>query len=72
MWSARRGQRVPKWLGVIVLAWGLPFATVLPASPGWALPFIGGLLVIGDHGDTDRAQGRPSSFQNTILWSLGP
>ncbi len=54
VWSARRGQRVPKWLGGIVLAWGLPFVTVLPASPGWALPLIGGLLVVGDHGDTDE------------------
>lgn len=51
VWSARRGQRVPGWLGGIVLAWGLPFVTVLPASPGWAAPLIGGLLVAGDHGD---------------------
>jgi len=51
VWSARRGQRVPGWLGGIVLAWGLPFVAVLPASPGWAVPLIGGLLVAGDHDD---------------------
>ncbi len=54
VWSARRGRRVPRWLGGIVLAWGLPFVTVLPASPGWVIPLIGGLLVAGDHGDPEK------------------
>ncbi len=63
VWSARRGRRVPRWLGGIMLAWGLPFVTVLPASPGWAIPLIGGLLVAGDHGDPEELvsrQGRPN------------
>ena len=50
-WSAHRGRRAPGWLGGIVLAWGLPFVTGMPASPGWALPVIGGLILAGDMGD---------------------
>ncbi len=50
VWSAHRGRRVPGWLGGIVLAWGLPFATAMPASPGWAIPVIGGLIAAGDSG----------------------
>jgi len=50
VWSAHRRRRVPGWLGGIVLAWGLPFVTALPASPGWALPVIGGLIIAGDTG----------------------
>jgi hypothetical protein len=48
VWATRQGHRVPAWIGWIVLAWGLIFATALPASPGWLLPVIGGLIVIGD------------------------
>lgn len=48
VWSAHQRRRVPGWLGGIVLAWGLPFVTALPASPGWALPVIGGLIIAGD------------------------
>ncbi len=50
VWSALQRRRVPGWLGGIVLAWGLPFVTALPASPGWALPVIGGLIIAGDTG----------------------
>jgi hypothetical protein len=48
VWSARRGHRVPRWLGAIVLTWGLPFATGMPSSPGWPIPVIGGLIIAGD------------------------
>lgn len=48
VWSTRQGHRVPGWLGWILLAWGVPFVIVLPASPGWAFPVIGGLIVLGD------------------------
>ncbi len=48
VWSAHQRRRVPGWLGGIVLAWGLPFVTALPASPGRALPVIGGLIIAGD------------------------
>lgn len=37
LWSAHRGRQVPGWLGGIVLAWGLPFVTAMPTSPGWVL-----------------------------------
>jgi Family of unknown function (DUF6463) len=48
VWSTNQGYRVPAWLGWIMVAWGLIFATALPASPGWLLPLIGGLIVLGD------------------------
>ena len=48
VWSTQQGHRVPAWIGWIILAWGLIFATALPASPGWLLPVIGGLIVLGD------------------------
>jgi hypothetical protein len=48
VWSTHQGHRVPAWIGWIILAWGLIFATALPASPGWLLPVIGGLIVLGD------------------------
>jgi hypothetical protein len=48
LWSTRQGHRVPGWIGWIMLAWSLPFVTALPASPGWLLPVIGGLIVLGD------------------------
>ncbi|MDQ6636334.1 MAG: DUF6463 family protein [Candidatus Dormibacteraeota bacterium] len=50
VWSAHRRRRVPAWLGGIVLGWGLPFVTAMPASPGLAIPVIGGLIVAGDTG----------------------
>jgi hypothetical protein len=55
VWSTRQGYRVPRWLGGIVLAWGLPFVTAMPASPGWVLPVIGGLIVAGDTGREEPA-----------------
>lgn len=48
VWSARRRQRVPGWLGWILLVWGTPLVIVLPASPGWAFPLMGGLIILGD------------------------
>jgi Family of unknown function (DUF6463) len=48
VWSAHQGHRVPAWIGWIMLAWGLIFATALPASPGWLFLVIGGLIVLGD------------------------
>jgi Family of unknown function (DUF6463) len=48
VWSAHQGQRVPGWIGWIMLAWSLPFVTALPASPGWLFAVIGGLIVLGD------------------------
>lgn len=52
VWSTHQHQRVPGWIGWTVLAWGLPFVTTLPRSPGWAIPAIGGLIVLGDrHGN---------------------
>ena len=51
VWSAHRRRRVPGWLGGIVVAWGLPFVVGMPASPGWALPVIGGLILAGDKGE---------------------
>src|SRR5437763_3906882 len=53
VWSAHRRRRVPGWLGGIVLGWGLPFVTAMPASPGWAIPVIGGLIIAGDTGGRD-------------------
>jgi hypothetical protein len=46
--ATRQRQRVPGWIGWIVLAWGLLIATALPASPAWALVVTGGLIVLGD------------------------
>jgi hypothetical protein len=48
VWSAHQGRRIPGWLGGIVVAWGLPFVIGMPASPGWALPVIGGLILAAD------------------------
>jgi hypothetical protein len=48
VWSARQGQRVPGWIGWIMLAWSLPFVTALPASPGWLFAISGALIVLGD------------------------
>ncbi len=66
VWSPRR--RVPRWLGRIVLAWGLPFITVLPASPGWAIPLISGLLVAGDHGDPEKLVSRQGRADEPYCW----
>ncbi len=43
----RQKQRIPRWLGWLLLAWGSAIVTALPASPGWAIPIAGGLLVLG-------------------------
>jgi hypothetical protein len=48
VWSARQRQRVPGWIGWIMLAWSLPFVTALPASPGWLFAVSGALIVLGD------------------------
>lgn len=48
VWSARQRRRVPSWVGVALLAWGVPLVIVLPASPGWAIPAAGVLVVLGD------------------------
>ena len=48
VWSARQGQRVPGWIGWIMLAWSVPFVTALPASPGWLFAVSGALIVLGD------------------------
>jgi Family of unknown function (DUF6463) len=48
VWAARQGQRVPGWIGWIMLAWSLPFVTALPASPGWLFAVSGALIVLGD------------------------
>lgn len=48
VWATRQRQRVPGWIGWIVLAWGLIFATALPASPAWLLVVSGALIALGD------------------------
>lgn len=48
VWSSRRGQRVPGWLGWGIGAWGAVVATMLPASPAWLFLLVGGLIVLGD------------------------
>jgi hypothetical protein len=48
VWSARQRHRVPGWIGWTLLAWGVPVVITLPASPGWAIPVAGGLIVLGD------------------------
>jgi Family of unknown function (DUF6463) len=48
VWSARQRQRVPGWIGWIMLAWSVPFVTALPASPGWLFAVSGALIVLGD------------------------
>ncbi len=60
-WASHHGQRVPKWLGWIVLAWGVPFATALPASPGPIIPIIGGLLIAGDKGPRKSGPNRQAA-----------
>jgi Family of unknown function (DUF6463) len=52
LWATRQRQRVPGWIGWIVLAWGLLLVTALPASPLWALAVSGGLIVLGDRRST--------------------
>ncbi|GAA1385843.1 hypothetical protein GCM10009613_18920 [Pseudonocardia kongjuensis] len=46
--SARRRERVPAVVGWTMLAWGIPFAAMLPRSPAWLVPVTGALLVAGD------------------------
>lgn len=59
VWSARQDARVPGWVGWMLLAWGVPLVTALPASPGWAIPLMGTLLVLGDW-RRDRGPGQSS------------
>lgn len=47
--STQRGQRVPGWIGWSLVAWGVPLVAALPKSPGWAIPTIGALIVVGDN-----------------------
>lgn len=61
VWSERRGQRVPAWLGGTLLAWGLPMTVVLPRSPIWVVPAVGALLAIGDGGDGGDGDERGSA-----------
>lgn len=58
LWSAHRRQRVPGGLGWLLLCWGATVVTALPASPGWAIPVIGALLVAGDR---PRRRDRPAA-----------
>jgi hypothetical protein len=48
VWAARNEVRVPGGIGYLLGAWGLVLSTSLPASPGWALPVMGALLVAAD------------------------
>jgi hypothetical protein len=59
VWAARQGQRVPGWIGWILLAWSVPFVTALPASPGWLFAVSGALIVLGD-----RRRGRVVSMRS--------
>lgn len=46
--SARRGTRVPAWLGWALIGWGVPLGAALPKSPVWAVPLMGGLIIAND------------------------
>jgi Family of unknown function (DUF6463) len=48
VWSAHQRQRVPGWIGWLMLAWSVPFVTALPGSPGWLFAVSGALIVLGD------------------------
>ncbi|WP_129664702.1 DUF6463 family protein [Phytoactinopolyspora endophytica] len=48
VWSARRGSRVPAWLGWILLFYAVSAGIVLPASPIWAIALAGAFIVLGD------------------------
>lgn len=50
--SARRGDRVPAWLGWLLLSYGGIGGILLPKSPIWAVAAGGMLIVIGDHAAT--------------------
>lgn len=67
VWSARRGQRVPAWLGWILLAWSVPFLTALPRSPGWTIAVIGALVVAGD-----RRRNRSSRERAELRTAVAP
>ncbi|MDP3894760.1 DUF6463 family protein [Nocardioides sp.] len=60
LWSERHHQRVPGWLGWLLLSWGVPFVIVLPASPGWVIPLVGALVVLGDRRPRRTATPRPT------------
>jgi hypothetical protein len=58
-WNAFTLDESTSWIGWLTLAWGLPFAITLPASPGWAIPLIGGLIVLGDRRRSVEAGAQP-------------
>ncbi|PXX64289.1 hypothetical protein DFR70_105474 [Nocardia tenerifensis] len=60
VWSTRHHQRVPGWIGWLMLGWALLLATAVPASPAWALLVCGGLIVLGD-GKSSRPNGLPAA-----------
>ena len=55
LWSLRQGVRTPRWLGWLVVGWGVLLCTAVPASPAWVFLVIGALIVLGDRRrDRDR------------------
>lgn len=56
VWSANQGHRVPAAFGWGMAAWGVAAVSLLPASPGWIFPLIGGLIIAGDR---QRTRTRP-------------
>ena len=62
VWATRQDQRVPGWIGWLTMAWGLTFVITLPASPGWAIPLIGGLIVLGDRRRSVEAGAQPQAL----------
>jgi hypothetical protein len=62
VWAARNEVRVPGWVGGMLATWGLTLATALPASPGWVIPAMGGLLVWAD---AQRLRTAPTTSTST-------
>ncbi|WP_141717475.1 DUF6463 family protein [Nocardia altamirensis] len=48
VWATRHDQRVPGWLGWLLLTWAAILVTAMPGAPGWAILLIGALIVFGD------------------------
>lgn len=48
LWSVHRNQRIPAWLGYLLLAYGVFAGFILPVSPIWAIAVAGLLIVLGD------------------------
>ncbi|WP_268968806.1 DUF6463 family protein [Tomitella fengzijianii] len=55
--SVRSGQPVPASTGWGLLAWGAVATTLLPKSPAWTFPVIGGLIIAGNR--SARGAGDP-------------